>query len=79
MNCIDVLISVNFEAIDCQSEFLENLRSVGLENINVLESIGIVTGSIEEDKITDLLTVSGVDRIERSQNSQIPPPDSLLQ
>jgi hypothetical protein len=79
MASVDVLISVNFEAIDCQSEFLENLRSVGLENINSLESIGIITGSVEEDKITDILTVEGVTRVERSQDSQIPPPDSPIQ
>lgn len=79
MASVNVLISVNFEAIDCRSELVENLRSVGLENINSLESIGIVTGSIEEDKITDILTVEGVTRVERSQDSQIPPPDSPIQ
>lgn len=79
MASVDVLISVNFDAIDCRSELVDNLESAGLTNINVLESISIITGSIEEDKISDLLAIAGVAQVERSQDSQIPPPESPLQ
>ena len=60
-------------------EVVDRARKVGLRVDQELSELGIVTGSIEADKIDDLARVEGIQSAERARTFQLAPPDSPVQ
>lgn len=79
MHTEQVNISVADEYLGQFSEVVKRIEQVGLTVEQQLEMVGIVTGSIDSDKIADLDQVEGVAVVERSRGYQLPPPDSPIQ
>jgi hypothetical protein len=52
---------------------------VGLRVRQRLDSIGVLTGSIDSAQIPALERVPGVSRVERERRVQLPPPESRVQ
>lgn len=55
------------------------LRDAGMEVDAVLPAIGIVTGSIEGDRLTALAALPGVAAVEEQSGVQLAPPDGEVQ
>ena len=51
----------------------------GLEEIKALSGLGMLHGSIAEDRIADLARIEGVRSVEREGGVSLPPPDSPIQ
>lgn len=75
----EVVVSVEDEHLERLSAVAEELRSAGMAVGEVMDELGIVSGSIEPGKMEDLSAVTGVASIERSREVGIPPPDSPVQ
>jgi hypothetical protein len=60
-------------------EIVKSLRDAGLDVTQELESLGVVSGSIDSDKLADLDKVDGVTAIERERSYQLSPPESPVQ
>jgi hypothetical protein len=60
-------------------EIVEKLECAGMTNIQSMDAVGVITGSLDEDNVADLCSIEGVEQVERSQQSQIAPPDSSIQ
>ena len=52
---------------------VEALRHAGLRVAEVLDSVGVVTGTVDGDALGSLSTVPGVLEVERSRVYQLPP------
>ena len=65
--------------IDRFPEVVRYLRQAGMQIDAELETIGVVTGSIDSIKLADLEQVKGVAAVERQQEYHLPPPDNDLQ
>jgi hypothetical protein len=65
--------------LDRLSEVVERLKRAGLQIDNVAESIGTVSGTIDEERAADIALVYGVAMVERSRVRRAPPPESELQ
>jgi hypothetical protein len=60
-------------------EVVRALRDAGLDVTQELESLGIVSGSIESAKVADLQQMDGVTSVEKERTYEIAPPESPLQ
>jgi hypothetical protein len=79
MASVNVLVSVSSDYLNRMPELVEKLQCVGMTNIQSMEAVGVITGSLDEDNVADLCSIEGVEQVERSQQSQIAPPDSPIQ
>lgn len=68
-----VVISVADDQVDDMSSVVAALRHAGLRVAEVLDSVGVVTGTVDGDALGNLTTVPGVAEVERSRMFQLPP------
>jgi len=76
---VSLLISVNDEHLDRFSEVVKGVEDLGLEVDQRMDEIGVLTGSIDSEKVEPLRRVEGVSHVEQSRQFQIAPPDSDVQ
>jgi hypothetical protein len=74
-----VVISVTDDQVDDMPAVVAALRDAGLRVDEVLNGVGVVTGTVDEAALAALSTVPGVLDVERSRVYQAPPPDSPVQ
>jgi hypothetical protein len=55
------------------------LREAGAKDVQLLESIGVVTGSIADNQLQKLSEIEGLRALEKEQTYQLPPPNSEIQ
>ena len=60
-------------------EVAAGLRARGMEVAQVLDGIGVITGSAPDEVRGDLAGVEGVARIDDGLTHQLPPPDAPVQ
>lgn len=70
-----VVISVADDQVDDMASVVAALREAGLRVAEVLDSVGVVTGTVDGDALGFLSTVPGVVEVERSREFQLPVPD----
>ena len=68
-----VVISVADDQVDDMASVVEALRHAGLRVDVVLDSVGVVSGTVDGDALGSLSTVPGVLEVERSRVYQLPP------
>jgi hypothetical protein len=74
-----VTVAVADDYQDRFSEVVERSKKAGLDVDQQLQTVGVVTGSIDADKVKDLEQVEGVAAVESARRIQLPPPDSDVQ
>ncbi len=74
-------LSVNVALTDPRElpAVLKRLRQAGFVTRQVLEEVGVVSGSIPPDKLEALRRVEGVAEVEPDRTVQLPPPDADVQ
>jgi hypothetical protein len=60
-------------------EVAAGLRARGMEVAQVLEGIGVITGSASDEVRGDLAGVEGVASVDEQLTHQLPPPDAPVQ
>ncbi len=76
---VSLLVSVNDDHLDRFSEVVKDVENAGMEVEQRMEDLGVITGSIESEKVEPLRQVEGVAHVEESRRVGIPPPDSDIQ
>jgi UDP-N-acetylmuramate-alanine ligase len=76
---VSLLVSVNDDHLDRFSKVVKDVEDVGMEVEQKMEDLGVLTGSIDSEKVEPLRRVEGVSRVEESRRFEIPPPDSDIQ
>jgi hypothetical protein len=75
VSTVDVIISVRDDYLDQMPALVKQLEAAGLLNIQSLDAVGIITGSLVEAKLADLARMQGIAQVQRSQEYRLPPPD----
>ena len=75
----NVNVSVTDDYLDRFSEVVQRAKRAGLQVEQQLEAVGVVSGTIDSEKLGDLDRVEGVAAVERSREVRIAPPDSKVQ
>jgi UDP-N-acetylmuramate-alanine ligase len=76
---VSLLVSVNDDHLDRFSKVVKDVEDVGMEVEQKMEDLGVLTGSIDSEKVEPLRRVEGVSHVEESRRFEIPPPDSDIQ
>lgn len=79
MSKVNLSISVDDNHVDRMSDVVQNLESAGLKVEQLMENIGIITGSCDSAKVEALSKIEGVAHVEPSRQYQLAPPDSEIQ
>ena len=74
-----VTITVDDTHLDRIEEVAAHLRSSGMQVDQVLNEIGLISGSVPDDRRQLLKTVTGVQSVEDTATVQLPPPESPVQ
>jgi cell division protein ZapA (FtsZ GTPase activity inhibitor) len=75
----NVTVTVADSHVAAIEEVASALRDAGMDVSAVLAAIGVVTGSIEEDRLAAIAGVGGVASVEEQANVQLAPPDAEVQ
>jgi hypothetical protein len=76
---VNLTVSVKDEHLPKFADLVEKIKKTGFEVDQQLESVGVLTGKIDADKVHEIRKVNGVGSVEESRNYQIAPPDSDIQ
>ena len=79
MALVNVIISIDDEHLAEITSVAEILQQAGFELDQILDLLGIISGTCEENRLNDLRQISGVAAVEIDQNYQLSPPDSAVQ
>lgn len=76
---VHITVTVGQEQLAGISDVAERLRSEGMEVDRVLASIGVITGTVADDRRKALEAVDGVESVDDERTFQLPAPDSDIQ
>ncbi len=77
---LQVVVSVAVERVDAIDEVASALVAAGLEDLQVLQATGVITGCVHDRRvIADMRAIGGVEGVETAGTFQLPPPDEDLQ
>lgn len=79
MSKVQVTVSVDDAHLEQIDQVAEQLKAAGLDVEQTMSTLGIVTGSVDSDKMSDLSEVTGVDSVEVDRTITLPPPGSDVQ
>jgi hypothetical protein len=74
-----ITISLADDAIDRIDEVVAALEDGGMQVDQVLRPLGVITGSVDTQRVQALGAVAGVAAVEPQRTVQLPPPDSDVQ
>lgn len=74
-----VKISVTVDDAHAVEEVAAGLRARGMEIAEVLDGIGMITGSVPDEARDALAGVEGVASVDEQLTHQLPPPDADVQ
>jgi uncharacterized membrane-anchored protein len=74
-----VTVTVDDTHLDKIEEVAAHLRKSGMHVDQVLNEIGVISGSVPDDRRQLLQTVTGVQSVEDTATVQLPPPESPVQ
>lgn len=74
-----ISVTVDDSHLDVVQEVAEALRQNGMEVEQVLDAVGIITGSVPEGLEESLAAVDGVASVNPESPFELPPPDADVQ
>jgi ligand-binding sensor domain-containing protein len=76
---VSVSVTVDDEHLARIDDVAAELRANGMQVDRVLDQLGVISGSVPEDRQQSLRAVAGVQSVEASRHFQQPPPDAPVQ
>lgn len=79
MSEVKISVSVDDAHLSQISQISQQLQSSGMNVEQTLSIIGVVSGSIDQNKLNNLYQIEGVKNVESQQGFQLAPPNSDIQ
>ena len=79
MSEVKISISVDDAHLSQIEQVSQQLQSSGMSVEQTLSSIGVINGSISNERLDSLKQIEGVKNIEPQENYQLAPPNSDVQ
>ena len=76
---VSISVTVDDEHLTGIDDVVAELRASGMQVDQVLGGVGVISGSVPEDRQQSLQAVAGVKSVEASHHFQVPPPDAPVQ
>lgn len=75
----NIVVSVDDDHLGQIDEVVERLQAAGMHVEQVLHPVGVITGSVDDPRLTLLSAVPGVAAVEPQRAFRLPPPDADIQ
>jgi hypothetical protein len=79
MSEVNVIVSVDDLHLPDILEVAQALRKAGVKVEQIMDTVGVITGSCNPQTVSNLAQIDGVAAVEEEQGYQLPPPDSEIQ
>lgn len=79
MDTVQVNVTIDNAHLEQIDAVTEQLKAAGLDVTQTLSTLGIVSGSIDADKVDSLSEVNGVESVDVDKTITLPPPGSNIQ
>jgi hypothetical protein len=79
MTKILLTIAISDDYLECILDVAQNLRAAGLHVAQIMDTVGVITGSCEPSRVRAMATVEGVASVEASHTHHLAPPDAPIQ
>ncbi len=79
MSEVNLSVLVNDDYSDRILEVVAALQAGGMKVEQLMEQIGVITGSIDSTKVAEIERIEGVSAVELAQRYQLKPPSSEIQ
>lgn len=79
MATIDVSVAIDDANLAEFDAVLKRAKRAGLKAKRALPEIGVVTGTIDDEKLSALRKIKGIASVETNREFQLPPPESDTQ
>lgn len=79
MSSVNLSVAVDDDYLNRMPEVVQKLQVAGMKVEQVMETLGIITGSCDSQKVEALSQIEGVTHVEPARSYQIAPPDSEIQ
>ncbi len=79
MSQIQISVSIDNAHLPQINQISQQLQSSGMNVERTLSTIGVISGSIQSDRLNSLYQIEGVQNVEPQQSYQLAPPSSELQ
>jgi hypothetical protein len=79
MSTIKASLSIEEQYLDKLPKVVKRIKKAGFNVEQTLEELGVVTGSVDSEKLDAIRKVKGVASIEQERVFQLPPPESTIQ
>lgn len=76
---VHVSVTVDDGHLEQIGRVADALRNSGMQVEQVLDALGMITGSVSEDRRSSLGDIAGVVSVDAEMGIQLPPPDSPIQ
>jgi hypothetical protein len=76
---VKVTVTVDPRHVATIADVADALRATGMRVEQVLGDVGMVLGSVDADAEQSLRAIDGVQSVDRSLESRLPPPDAPVQ
>lgn len=74
-----VTVTIDHDHLLCIDDLAHQLRTAGMHVDQVLDAVGVITGSVTDDQRSVISRLPGVAGIEDQNMFRLPPPDSDIQ
>jgi hypothetical protein len=75
----DITVTVDDDHLDRVHDVAAALQDGGMEVTQVLDRLGVISGSVAEDRRAEVTAVDGVASVEDTGTAGVPSPDSPVQ
>lgn len=76
---VRVIVSVDDTHLPNILDVAQSLRELGLDVEEVMDLVGVITGSCKPETVDTIAHMASVASVEEEQEYQLPPPDSEIQ
>lgn len=76
---VNLTVAITEDCLDDILEVAQKLRAAGMDVAQILDTVGVITGSTESTNIKLLSNVAGVESVEAARSIQFNPPGSSIQ
>jgi hypothetical protein len=76
---VSVVVSIADDHLDDLTEVVADLRKVGLRVTEVMDAVGMITGTVPKSALDELECVPGVAEVERQRSVNVAPPEEDVQ
>ncbi len=79
MSDVKILVSVDDAHLPQIQQVSQQLQSSGMNVEQTLSTIGVISGSVQPDKLNNLYQIEGVKNVESQESYKLAPPNSDIQ